>query len=667
MIHFDLPKEKSSIIKVIGVGGGGSNAVNHMFSQNIEGVNFIIANTDAQALAQSRVPNKVQLGPHLTQGLGAGANPDIGRQATEESLEEIKGILEVNTKMAFITAGMGGGTGTGGAPIISKICKDLGILTVGIITTPFSYEGRKRQLQAEEGIRVMKQYVDTLLVISNDKLRHQFGNLKMKEAFAKADNVLATAAKCITDVINSTGQINVDFADVCTVMRNGGVAILGSATATGDSRAQKAIEEALNSPLLNDNDISGAKWILININSSEGEHEFTMDEVDIIQNHLLSRAGEFTDVILGLGYDNNLGPSLGITLIATGFEHKDPFQVRDNQPAAKKEEKILITLGLPAQEAPADKRPVLPSASAEKETTEPKPSHAPHVSLPHPNPGATTPRTDAPVPQPALHAPHPANTQHPFEPAPFPDHTPHPPTTVMEQEPPSAPLAETHPANALRIEWVLSPEPEVPAVPKAKDPAAAAASNRSPASAASGGYLARPSNIYAEDVWNEKQSPPAAAEGSPKAMPEHNPSIKEPTLNAPVPDPSPQEDASSDMQLVFRDAVPTADEPGAHPTHSLSVPNSPVEEPAPQDDADDLKRRAAERINKLRNLSFNVNAADPNNEFETVPAYIRRNLELYNTISNVENFYSNYEVKTDENNNTEISTINTFLDGKRPD
>src|SRR3982750_2007698 len=294
MIHFDLPKEKSSIIKVIGVGGGGGNAVNHIFSQSIDGVNFIICNTDAQALANSGIPNKVQLGPHLTQGLGAGANPSIGKQATEESLEEIRKILEVNTKMAFITVGMGGGTGTGGGPIIAKICKDLGILTVGIVTTPFSYEGRKRQLQAEEGIRSMKQYVDTLLVISNDKLRHQFGNLKMKDAFAKADNVLATAAKCITDVINSTGQINVDFADVCTVMRNGGVAFLGNAMAEGESRAQPAIEEALNSPLLNDNDIRGAKWILININSSEGDHEFTMDEVEIIQSYLISRAGEGT-------------------------------------------------------------------------------------------------------------------------------------------------------------------------------------------------------------------------------------------------------------------------------------------------------------------------------------------------------------------------------------
>src|SRR3954449_5097602 len=306
MIHFDLQKQKSSILKVLGFGGGGGNAVNHMYLQNIQNVDFIVCNTDAQALSQSDVPNKIQLGPHLTQGLGAGANPNIGRQACEESLEEIKRILEVNTKMAFITAGMGGGTGTGGAPIISKICRDLGILTVGIVTTPFTYEGKKRQLQAEEGIKNLKQYVDTLLVISNDKLRHQFGNLKMREAFAKADNVLATAAKCITDVINSTGQINVDFADVCTVMRNGGVAILGNAACEGENRAQRAIEEALNSPLLNDNEIRGAKWILININSAEGDNEFTMDEVEIIQNYLLSQAGEDADVILGMGYDSSL-------------------------------------------------------------------------------------------------------------------------------------------------------------------------------------------------------------------------------------------------------------------------------------------------------------------------------------------------------------------------
>jgi cell division protein FtsZ len=622
MIHFDLPKEKSSIIKVIGVGGGGSNAVNHMFGQNIEGVNFIICNTDAQAIAQSRVPNKVQLGPHLTQGLGAGANPDIGRQATEESLEEIKTILEVNTKMAFITAGMGGGTGTGGAPIISKICKDLGILTVGIITTPFSYEGKKRMMQAEEGIRAMKQYVDTLLVISNDKLRHQFGNLKMKEAFAKADNVLATAAKCITDVINSTGQINVDFADVCTVMRNGGVAILGSATAKGDSRAQKAIEEALNSPLLNDNDISGAKWILININSSEGEHEFTMDEVEIIQNYLLSQAGEHTDVILGLGYDNSLGSSLGITLIATGFEHRDPFvKTAETSPHPKKEEKILMTLNAPEDNRLQDARPVRPSdpaLQAEPETV----SDAVEIAM------AALPEELQP--------------------------------TLFEM----TPSLTRDDSRSPRIEWVLTPDPVPTATQQNQAPAA---SKSSPVSAASGGYLARPSNIYAEDLKTDQQSSPSAADGSPKAVPEHSSPVKDPIRNTVAGDPSLEDGSSPDMQLVFRDTDPAADEPGAHQTRSISVPTSPVEEPAAQDDADDPKRRAAERINKLRNLSFNINAADPNNEFETVPAYIRRNLELYNTISNVENFYSNYEVKTDENNNTEISTINTFLDGKRPD
>ena len=229
MIHFDLPKQKSSIIKVIGVGGGGSNAVNYMSNQHVEGVDFIVCNTDAKAIEQSIIPNKIQLGPHLTQGLGAGANPEVGKAATEESLQEIKSILEVNTKMAFITAGMGGGTGTGGAPIVAQLCKDMGILTVGIVTTPFAFEGPRRMQQAEAGIKALKPYVDTLLVISNDKLRMQYGNLKMKEAFGKADNILATAAKCITDIINSKGHIIVDFADVCTVMKNGGVAILGKA------------------------------------------------------------------------------------------------------------------------------------------------------------------------------------------------------------------------------------------------------------------------------------------------------------------------------------------------------------------------------------------------------------------------------------------------------
>ncbi|MFT3933281.1 MAG: cell division protein FtsZ [Chitinophagaceae bacterium] len=656
MIHFDLPKEKSSIIKVIGVGGGGSNAVNHMFSQSIDGVNFIICNTDAQAIAQSSVPNKIQLGPHLTQGLGAGANPEIGKQACEESLEEIKRILEVNTKMAFITVGMGGGTGTGGGPIIAKICKDLNILTVGIVTTPFSYEGKKRQLQAEEGIRSMKQYVDTLLVISNDKLRHQFGNLKMKDAFAKADNVLATAAKCITDVINSTGQINVDFADVCTVMKNGGVAILGNATATGENRAQQAIEEALNSPLLNDNDISGAKWILININSSEGDHEFTMDEVEIIQNYLLSRAGEGTDVILGLGYDPSLGEKLGITLIATGFEYKDPFtKPTPKKEAPKKEEKIVMVLETKKEEPTpvASKQFALP---LDERAEEPEAPEAPVAAVKEAAPVAIA---EAPTAlketlQPVLKEETPPNDFNGggFSKGDSKNTVDNPVVSVENKEAPTY------------MELVYS-QPSVDTIPLATKPASennnkqtSADLNNSPASAVRGGYLAKPSNIYAEPRTAEQVSPPNLT----------TPPVKQPVLQELPVQPSVQkeEEPSFDMQLVIKDEVSkAADAPRALQTQHPEM--FFAEDPAMRDEAEEQKLRAAERIQKLRNLSFNVNAADTNNEFETVPAYIRRNLELYNTVSPAENFYSSLEVKADDNNNGKISTLNTFLDGKKLD
>jgi cell division protein FtsZ len=652
MIHFDLPKEKSSIIKVIGVGGGGSNAVNHMFSQSIEGVNFIICNTDAQAIAQSNVPNKIQLGPHLTQGLGAGANPEIGKQACEESLEEIKRILEVNTKMAFITVGMGGGTGTGGGPIIAKICKDLSILTVGIVTTPFSYEGRKRQLQAEEGIRAMKEYVDTLLVISNDKLRHQFGNLKMKDAFAKADNVLATAAKCITDVINSTGQINVDFADVCTVMKNGGVAILGNAVADGEDRAQRAIEEALNSPLLNDNDISGAKWILININSSEGDHEFTMDEVEIIQNYLLSRAGEGTDVILGLGYDPTLGDKIGITLIATGFEYKDPFtKPAPKKEAPEKEEKIVMVLDAKKEQPMASGQFALPlDERAEEEGMAATLRQKEVVALKE-EPAA------APVINETLQ-PAPVSDAQIVSPAGL--------RMLTEQESKitveNIPAAVENKEVPTYVELVYS-QPPLSRMPAAEPPAenilpAKTYLNNSPASAVRGGYLAKPSNIYAE---------PGMADNT--RLPEQStPPVIQPVLQELPVQPSVQkeEEPSFGMQLVIKDEVSkAADAPRALQTQHTQM--FPAEDPAMRDEAGEQKLRAAERIQKLRNLSFNANAADANNEFETVPAYIRRNLELYNTVSPAENFYSSLEVKADENNTGKISTLNTFLEGKKLD
>ncbi len=627
MIHFDLPKEKSSIIKVIGIGGGGSNAVNHMYSQNIEGVNFIICNTDAQSIAQSKVPNKVQLGPHLTQGLGAGANPEIGRQATEESLEEIKRILEVNTKMAFVTAGMGGGTGTGGAPIVSKICKDLGILTVGIVTTPFSYEGKKRQQQAEEGIKNLKQYVDTLLVISNDKLRHQFGNLKMREAFSRADNVLATAAKCITDVINSTGQINVDFADVCTVMKNGGVAILGNASCEGENRAQRAIEEALNSPLLNDNEIRGAKWILININSAEGETEFTMDEVEIIQQHLLSQAGENTDVILGLGYDNTLGEKIGITLIATGFQHRDPF-VRDEEKAKepKGEEKIVMVLGEDPQEPrqvdvvePTMDEMLAPRLVDEESCEIEKPEAKPEIfSLsPYKKPEEVTQEEEISKP---VHL-----------------------QLKLKEE---VPAADAEKKELEKQKQLLDEKFERLRQSILSGGSKENKQNNSSASAASGGYLARPSNIYADQKPESPAQRPAE-----EPVPPHVANV--------------EDNESFDMQLVIRNDIPAADVPDKQTPTEV---NFQAEEPRESGDvAGDEKRRAAERLQKLRNLSFNLNAADPNNEFESVPAYIRRNMELYNTVSSVENFYSNYQVKDDGKSGASISTINTFLDGKKPD
>ncbi|MEP7230099.1 MAG: cell division protein FtsZ [Ginsengibacter sp.] len=655
MIHFDLPKEQSSILKVIGIGGGGSNAVNHMYSQNIDGVNFIICNTDAQAIANSKVPNKVQLGPHLTQGLGAGANPQIGREATEESLEEIKRILEVNTKMAFITAGMGGGTGTGGAPIIAKICKDLGILTVGIVTTPFAYEGKKRIAQAEEGISKLKDHVDTLLVISNDKLRHQFGNLTMKAAFSKADNVLATAAKCITDVINSTGQINVDFADVCTVMRSGGVAILGSAECEGDNRAQLAIEQALNSPLLNDNDIRGAKWILININSAEGDTEFTMDEVETIQNHLLSQAGEDTDVILGLGYDNTLENKIGITLIATGFEHKDPFDRKAPPKEENKEDEKIVMVLKEDDDKKKYRQPVFVFDDKKQEPeidSKVEDDDLNDVNNIVEQKGFRTVKEEDVISF--------VSGEQLIEKGMAPQMVEIPGSVTVEIREASEEVTVDKSGEGV-IHFILSSEPD-PILSKAtqNNPKTAETNslknqsnnnnNNKEASAAptSGGYLAKPVQIYAEDKPQSESKP-----------------VEEPT---PLMISKQEDEPGIEMQLVVKDsheATETKEDPKVHQTMPIMM--SSVEEPPTVDEAGELKRRAMERIAKLRNLSFNVNAADPNNEFESVPAYLRRNMELHNSIADVESFYSNYTVKSDENNKAEISTINTFLEGKKPD
>lgn len=345
MINFDLPKEQSSIIKVIGVGGGGSNAVNHMYRQGIKGVDFVVCNTDQQALDISPVPIKVALGSGLTEGRGAGSLPEVGRKSGLESIDEVKKILSNNTKMVFITAGLGGGTGTGAAPVIAQAAKEMGILTVAIITMPFAFEGKKRRLQAEEGLKELRQHVDTILIINNDKLREMYGNLKLGEAFAHADNILNIAAKSIAEIITVTLHVNLDFADVQTVMKESGVAIMGSASAEGDNRALRAVEMALASPLLNDNNIRGARYVLLNITC--GNDDITMDELGEITDYLQDAAGQTADIIKGYGIDETLGNKVNVTLIATGFSANPIANLNE-----KKVEKIIRRLDEVSQTNP---------------------------------------------------------------------------------------------------------------------------------------------------------------------------------------------------------------------------------------------------------------------------------------------------------------------------
>lgn len=540
MIHFEIPKNQSSIIKVIGVGGGGSNAVNYMYNLGVEGVDFLICNTDSQALALSAIPNKIQLGPHLTQGLGAGANPEIGKQASEESLDDITKILKVNTRMAFITAGMGGGTGTGGAPVVAKVCKDLDILTVGIVSTPFSYEGRKRMAQAQEGINRLRDHVDTILIISNDKLRQQCGNMPFRQAFAKADDILATAAKCITDVITTTGQINVDFADVCTVMKNGGVAILGSATASGDNRAHLAVEQALNSPLLNDNDISGAKWILLNINSAEGEYEHTMDEAEAIQAFVQQQAGDGCDVILGMGNDPSLEDRISVTVIATGFHHKEVT-------AQMHEKKVVDTKVVISLDDKANG--IAPAAVA-------------------------------------------------------------PPVAVAD---PMAPVLRT-----------ASPGGEGNAV----------------------GNIVNAGWERNHTVFNN---------------PKEEVVVKAEATTAPV---------NPGIQFQVRTVPAVEEQKAVEPSFERNLSEQELEE---KRRFEEQKRQLEERAERLRNLSFNVKSTEPVNtdDYENVPAYLRKEMNLDKSVNSADKFYSGYTVgmksEGDAKKQASINTINTFLDGKKPD
>ncbi|MBO0360606.1 cell division protein FtsZ [Hymenobacter sp. BT186] len=413
---FDIPAQSKSIIKVIGVGGGGSNAVNHMFGQGIKDVEFVICNTDKQALASSTVPNRLQIGMDLTEGLGAGANPERGKQAAIESREQIRELLSNGTKMVFITAGMGGGTGTGAAPVIAKVAKELGILTVGIVTAPFMFEGKKKRQQAEHGIKELSENCDTVLVILNDKLREIYGNLPIRSAFAKADNVLSTAAKSIAEIITVTADVNVDFEDVKTVMKDSGAAVMGSSITEGENRAKRAAEEALASPLLNNTDIHGAQRILLSIMSGD-QAELEMDELTEITECIQDKAGQNAEVIFGHGIDSTLGQSIRVTVIATGFAREahtitvTPFSSsRELEQEATQPDPQINIFDKDRQEA--TNAPVVPSFTSTPPpppAPEPQPVKFDLETSPYtgPVPPVAAPSTPAPDPV-VYHAPQPA-------------------------------------------------------------------------------------------------------------------------------------------------------------------------------------------------------------------------------------------------------------------
>lgn len=380
LMNFGFEEGKSNIIKVIGVGGSGGNAVNHMFNKGINGVDFVVCNTDQQALHNSPIDNKIQLGATLTQGLGAGNEPTQGREAARESYDDIAAMLSQNAKMVFVTAGMGGGTGTGAAPVIAQQAKDMGILTVGIVTLPFRFEGKKRKLNAIDGLKEMRKSVDALLVIDNEKIREIYGDCPSSQAFGYADDILTLAAKGIAEIITVHGIVNVDFADVKTVMTDSGIALMGSASATGDNRAIEAIEKAMHSPLLRNNDIRGAKNILLNIISSS-EHESTMDEVCSINDYVQEAAGNNADIIWGNTIDNSLGDALSVTVIATGFDDDSLNDFIPEQPK-KKEVEILHDTMETAETAPkAAPQPVNGTFSFETDFPTNNPETIEHLTL----------------------------------------------------------------------------------------------------------------------------------------------------------------------------------------------------------------------------------------------------------------------------------------------
>jgi cell division protein FtsZ len=599
-MDFDLPRDVNSIIKVIGVGGGGSNAVNHMYNQGIIGVDFIVCNTDRQALDISPVPFKIQLGPNLTEGRGAGMIPEVGMNAAIENIEEIRELLSKSTKMVFVTAGMGGGTGTGAAPVIAQVAKDLGILTVGIVTVPFSFEGRKRRQQAEEGLEKMRQNVDTLLVINNEHLREFGKNMSLSDAFSHADNILTVAAKGIAEVISVTGAINVDFNDVNTVLRNSGHAIMGSATAEGENRATEAVKAALTSPLLNDNDIHNARYVLLNI--TYGNKEVMMDEITEITDYIQDAAGATADVIWGHGFDASLGDKISITLIATGFA-SSPITGFEKAPERKlisldevNSKEITAPLQNPVQQ-------VVSTPTVQEQLAQP-PFLKSEPTVENTTPTATVYST--PTPTPVV-------------------------TPVVEQKT-SYDLFET-PVN-------VTPTPEVttPSASTLYTETSSVENNVTPPTVNPTSYTIEdevvtpePKAVYSWDVVDTNETPKTYTEERVTPTPQ---------FSTPV---------SENKNTIIRHIL--EDDSNEKINFETAKKVISVEE---------QQRKNNERVSRIQEYTAKLKKAEGIAEFENEPAYVRRNINLNTSTPSAEESYSRFGLSQDSNGNTPLKG-NNFL------
>lgn len=677
MMTFDLPTNQNSIIKVIGVGGGGSNAVNHMFRQGIKGVDFIVCNTDQQALDISPVPTKIALGASLTKGRGAGSIPEVGRNAAIENIEEIKKILGNDTQMIFITAGMGGGTGTGAAPVIAQAAKEMGILTVGIVTIPFSFEGKKRKAQAEEGMEEMKKYVDTLLVICNEKLREIYGNLKLGEAFGHADDVLTTAAKGIAEIITTTMHINTDFADIMTVMKDSGVAIMGSGMSSGEGRATKAVEMAMHSPLLNNSNIKGARYVLLNIVC--GKEEITMDELGEVTDFIQDAAGQTAEIIKGYGIDETLGENVKVTIIATGFNGKADVGVEVTTKKVEKKVHILTAdepkaevvkpatpapvattpavaapkaaepvASAPVTAAPKATVPVTPPAAKPAATTPPvvatpKVSEPTLVTPKAAEPTLVTPKTTEPTVAPK--APEPVavtpvvtpKVQEPVAVVP-PVVTPKAPEPVVQKtiEPVAkTPVAITPPVTEKKAETPLTPPVSTtPVVTEAKAVEPPKAEEKAPTEPF---LITKPVDAKQEEVKKEETKQEEKKEEEKKQVTFEFEITSRPLSGAVT-------------------APPVVSETAANPLSEQK--ELTAEEKLQQEEQ---RKKAQERILKLKELSFKLKTPTGISDMENEPAYKRKNVDLDSTPHSSESQVSRYTLSEGEDKKIEIKPNNSFL------